>query len=58
MEQPDSPPAASAPTVRQTLAQSLDDGPLAYLIQALILLYMVSLTLETVPSLTAYADLF
>ncbi|MBN94030.1 MAG: voltage-gated potassium channel [Deltaproteobacteria bacterium] len=58
MEQPDSPSAASRLTVRQRLAQSLDDGPLAYLIQALILLYMVSLTLETVPSLAAYADLF
>jgi voltage-gated potassium channel len=40
------------------IADSLDEGPLAFFIQGLILFYMVSLSLETVPSLQDYASMF
>ena len=43
---------------RKKIADSLDNGPLAFLVQGLILVYLVSLSLETVPSLNAYAGTF
>ena len=43
---------------KKKIADSLDEGPLAFFIQGLILLYMVSLSLETVPSLQGYASTF
>ena len=43
---------------KKKIADSLDEGPLAFFIQGLILLYMVSLSLETVPSLQDYASTF
>ena len=43
---------------KKKIADSLDEGPLAFFIQGLILFYMVSLSLETVPSLQDYASTF
>jgi voltage-gated potassium channel len=43
---------------RKKIADSLDNGTLAFLVQGLILVYLVSLSLETVPTLNAYADTF
>ena len=43
---------------KKKIADSLDEGPLAFFVQGLILLYMVSLSLETVPSLQDYASTF
>jgi voltage-gated potassium channel len=43
---------------KKKISDSLDDGSLAFFVQGLILLYMLSLSLETVPSLNKYADIF
>ena len=43
---------------KKKIANSLDDGPLAFFVQGLILFYLLSLSLETVPSLSNYADTF
>ena len=43
---------------KKKIADSLDEGPLAFFVQGLILFYMVSLSLETVPSLQDYASTF
>ena len=43
---------------KKKISDSLDDGSLAFFVQGLILLYMLSLSLETVPSLNRYADIF
>ena len=43
---------------KKKICDSLDDGSLAFFVQGLILLYMLSLSLETVPSLNKYADIF
>ena len=43
---------------KKKIAESLDEGLLAFLIQGLILFYMVSLSLETVPSLQSHANIF
>ena len=43
---------------KKKIADSLDEGPLAFFIQGLILFYMVSLSLETVPSLQDYVSTF
>ena len=43
---------------KKRIANSLDDGPLAFFVQGLILFYLLSLSLETVPSLSNYADTF
>ena len=43
---------------KKKISHSLDDGSLAFFVQGLILLYMLSLSLETVPSLNKYADIF
>ena len=43
---------------KKTIVESLDEGPLAFFVQGLILFYMVSLSLETVPSLRGYASTF
>jgi hypothetical protein len=37
---------------KKKISDSLDDGSLAFFVQGLILLYMLSLSLETVPVLT------
>jgi len=43
---------------KKKISDSLDDGSLAFFVQGLILLYMLSLSLETVPSLNKYAEIF
>ena len=43
---------------KKEISDSLDDGSLTFFVQGLILLYMLSLSLETVPSLNKYADIF
>jgi voltage-gated potassium channel len=43
---------------KEKIAKSLDEGALAYFVQGLILFYMLSLSLETVPSLRNYARTF
>jgi voltage-gated potassium channel len=43
---------------KRTVFNSLDDGPLAFFVQGLILFYMLSLSLETVPSLQKHSSIF
>jgi voltage-gated potassium channel len=43
---------------KKEIAHSLDQGTLAFIVQGLILFYMLSLSLETVSSLNKYADTF
>ncbi len=43
---------------KKKIANSLDEGPLAFFVQGLILFYMLSLSLETVPSLRDHASIF
>jgi len=44
--------------LRQKIAKSLDDGPLCIAVIAIIILYLISLTLETLPSLQEYKSVF
>ena len=44
--------------MRKKLDKSLNDGPLAFFVQGLILLYMLALSLETVPSLREHESTF
>ena len=44
--------------LRQKIAKSLDDGPLGIAVIAIIILYLISLTLETLPSLQEYKSVF
>jgi voltage-gated potassium channel len=43
---------------KNKIARSLDEGLLAFFVQGLILFYIVSLSLETMPSLRNHADIF
>jgi voltage-gated potassium channel len=43
---------------KKEIAHSLDQGTLAFIVQGLILFYLLSLSLETVASLNKYADTF
>jgi len=43
---------------KKKIANSLDEGAMAFFVQGLILFYMLSLSLETVPSLREFAGIF
>ena len=45
-------------TTRQKIAKSLDDGPLGVAVIVIIVLYLISLTLETLPSLEEHKSIF
>ena len=45
-------------TLRQKITKSLDDGPLGAAVIVIIVLYLISLTLETLPSLEAHKSVF